>query len=65
MIDAVKMAKAAAEVLGGAAGGRPDFAQGGGPQGHLSAEAMEAIRKELERQIEEINAEIRQGKVGF
>lgn len=62
MIDAVRLARAAALVLGGAAGGRPDFAQGGGPNGHLSHEAMEAIRKDLEEQVNEINRSIEEGK---
>ena len=54
LLDAVKMAKAGAEALGGkGAGGRPDLAQGGGPDGHKAQEALQAVKRELERQIKQ------------
>lgn len=56
--DAVELAKIGVAVIGGKAGGRPDFAQGGGtiPDGKNSIEVcqemMDAIRKSiLEQQI--------------
>jgi alanyl-tRNA synthetase len=41
--SAVEIAKAAAEILGGSAGGRPDFAQGGGPNVGKIDEARHAV----------------------
>lgn len=40
-IKAGTLVKIASEVLGGGGGGRPDFAQGGGPNGHLMAAAID------------------------
>ncbi|MEO5611291.1 MAG: alanine--tRNA ligase [Sphingomicrobium sp.] len=49
-ISAVEMVKAAVAVLGGqGGGGRPDMAQGGGPDGSKAAEALEAVRSALEK----------------
>jgi alanyl-tRNA synthetase len=47
-VNAVDLVKAGVEVLGGkGGGGRPDMAQGGGPDGAKSAEALAAIEKRL------------------
>ena len=49
-INAVEMVKAAVAVLGGqGGGGRPDMAQGGGPDGSKAAAALEAVRSALEK----------------
>jgi len=41
--------KRAVEALGGqGGGGRPDMAQGGGPDGSRAAEAVQAVRAALE-----------------
>jgi alanyl-tRNA synthetase len=46
--DAVTLLKAAVAVLGGqGGGGRPDMAQGGGPDGSKAAEALDAVRAAL------------------
>ncbi len=46
--NAVELAKAAVVAMGGqGAGGRPDFAQGGAPDGAKAAEGLAAIRAEL------------------
>ncbi len=46
--DAVALLRAAVETLGGkGGGGRPDMAQGGGPDGDKAAEALAAIRDRL------------------
>jgi alanyl-tRNA synthetase len=43
--NAVELAKAAVQALGGqAAGGRPDFAQGGAPEGDKAAEGLAAVK---------------------
>ena len=48
-IDAVALVRAAVEALGGkGGGGRPDMAQGGGPDGDKAANALAAIREALE-----------------
>jgi alanyl-tRNA synthetase len=46
-INAVDLAKAGAEVLGGKGGGRPDLAQAGGPDGSKADAALEAIEARL------------------
>ena len=47
-VSAVDLVKAAVAALGGqGGGGRPDMAQGGGPDGAKAAEAMEAIKNKL------------------
>jgi alanyl-tRNA synthetase len=47
--NAVELAKAAVLAMGGqGAGGRPDFAQGGAPDGSKAAEGLSAMRKVLE-----------------
>ena len=44
--DAVNLVRAAVSALGGqGGGGRPDMAQGGGPDGNKAAEALEAVRR--------------------
>jgi alanyl-tRNA synthetase len=49
-ISAVDLVKAAVEALGGqGGGGRPDMAQGGGPEGSRAKEAIEAVRDALEK----------------
>ncbi|GBD41647.1 Alanine--tRNA ligase [bacterium HR39] len=49
-IDARDLVRRAVEVLGGrGGGGRPDFAQGGGPEGTKAREAVEAVRAALAR----------------
>ncbi|NYT40150.1 alanine--tRNA ligase [Sphingomonas sp. R-74633] len=46
--SAVDLVKVAVAVLGGqGGGGRPDMAQGGGPDGDKGAEALEAVKAEL------------------
>ena len=48
-LSAVDLVKAAVAALGGqGGGGRPDMAQGGGPDGVKAAEALDAVRKALE-----------------
>ena len=47
-VSAVDLVKAAVTALGGqGGGGRPDMAQGGGPDGDKSDEALSAIRDAL------------------
>ena len=47
-ISAVDLVKAAVAALGGqGGGGRPDMAQGGGPEGDKAAEALTAIKNQL------------------
>ena len=46
--NAVEMVQAGVEALGdNRGGGRPDMAQGGGPDGDKAAEAIEAVRRAL------------------
>ncbi|HYJ31287.1 MAG TPA: alanine--tRNA ligase [Allosphingosinicella sp.] len=48
-LSAVDLVRKAVEALGGqGGGGRPDMAQGGGPDGSRSAEAIQAVRAALE-----------------
>ncbi|MGI8706242.1 MAG: alanine--tRNA ligase [Sphingomicrobium sp.] len=48
--NAVELVKAAVAALGGqGGGGRPDMAQGGGPDGEKATEALQAVRLELEK----------------
>ncbi len=48
--SAVDLVKAGAAALGGqGGGGRPDMAQGGGPDGSKASEALEAVRGALEK----------------
>jgi len=49
-ISAVDLVKAAVSALGGqGGGGRPDMAQGGGPDGDKAGEALAAVRDALEK----------------
>jgi alanyl-tRNA synthetase len=49
-VSAVELVKAAVATLGGqGGGGRPDMAQGGGPDGSKAREALEAVRDALEK----------------
>jgi alanyl-tRNA synthetase len=49
-LSAVELVKAAVEALGGqGGGGRPDMAQGGGPDGSKANEALQAVREALEK----------------
>ena len=49
-LSAVDLVKAAVAALGGqGGGGRPDMAQGGGPEGAKAAEALSAVREALEK----------------
>jgi alanyl-tRNA synthetase len=49
-VNAVELVKAAVATLGGqGGGGRPDMAQGGGPDGSKAKEALEAVRDALEK----------------
>src|SRR3712207_4454996 len=49
--DAVQLVRAGVEALGGkGGGGRPDMAQGGGPEGGKAEEALAAIRTALARE---------------
>jgi alanyl-tRNA synthetase len=49
-VSAVDLVKAAVATLGGqGGGGRPDMAQGGGPDGSKAKEALEAVRQALEK----------------
>ncbi|MEO6113473.1 MAG: alanine--tRNA ligase [Sphingomicrobium sp.] len=48
-VSAVDLVKAAVAALGGqGGGGRPDMAQGGGPDGARASEALQAVRKALQ-----------------
>ena len=47
--NAVDLVRKAVEAVGGqGGGGRPDMAQGGGPDGDKAAEALQAVRQALE-----------------
>ena len=47
-VSAVDLVKAAVAALGGqGGGGRPDMAQGGGPDGAKAPEALQAVREAL------------------
>ncbi len=49
-LDAVQLVRAGVEAVGGqGGGGRPDFAQGGGPDASKAAEALAAIERALAR----------------
>jgi alanyl-tRNA synthetase len=49
-VSAVDLVKAAVATLGGqGGGGRPDMAQGGGPDGSKAKEAIEAVKDALEK----------------
>jgi alanyl-tRNA synthetase len=49
-VNAVDLVKAAVATLGGqGGGGRPDMAQGGGPDGAKAKEALEAVKDALEK----------------
>jgi alanyl-tRNA synthetase len=50
LVSAVELVKAAVATLGGqGGGGRPDMAQGGGPDGSKAREALEAVKDVLEK----------------
>ena len=47
-VSAVDLVRAAVEVLGGkGGGGRPDMAQGGGPNPAAASDALDAVRSTL------------------
>jgi alanyl-tRNA synthetase len=47
-LSAVDLVKAAVATLGGqGGGGRPDMAQGGGPDGSKAKEALEAVKEKV------------------
>ena len=49
-VSAINLVKTAVAVLGGqGGGGRPDMAQGGGPDGEKANEALSAVREALRR----------------
>jgi alanyl-tRNA synthetase len=49
-VSAVELVKVAVAALGGqGGGGRPDMAQGGGPDGDKAADALRAVRDALEK----------------
>jgi alanyl-tRNA synthetase len=49
-VSAVELVKAAVAALGGqGGGGRPDMAQGGGPDGSKAQQALDAVREALEK----------------
>ncbi len=49
-VSAVELVKAAVATLGGqGGGGRPDMAQGGGPDGSKAQEALDAVKNALEK----------------
>jgi alanyl-tRNA synthetase len=49
-VSAVELVKVAVAALGGqGGGGRPDMAQGGGPDGSKAGEALQAIKDALEK----------------
>ena len=49
-VSAVELVKAAVAALGGqGGGGRPDMAQGGGPDGAKANDALQAVREALEK----------------
>ena len=51
-LSAVDLVKAAVAALGGqGGGGRPDMAQGGGPEGAKSADALQAVRDALAKVV--------------
>jgi len=50
--NAVELVRAAVSALGGqGGGGRPDMAQGGGPDGSKAGEALAAVRRALETEV--------------
>jgi alanyl-tRNA synthetase len=54
-LSAVDLVKAAVAVLGGqGGGGRPDMAQGGGPDGSKGAEALEAVKGAVAEALEAV-----------
>ena len=49
-LNAVDLVRKAVEAVGGqGGGGRPDMAQGGGPDGTKAAEALAAVKEALEK----------------
>jgi alanyl-tRNA synthetase len=49
-VSAVDLVKAAVATLGGqGGGGRPDMAQGGGPEGSRAKDAINAVKDALEK----------------
>jgi alanyl-tRNA synthetase len=49
-VEAVELLRAGVAELGGKGGGRPDFAQGGGPDGTRADAALAAIQRALASQ---------------
>jgi alanyl-tRNA synthetase len=50
--NAVDLVRKAVEAVGGqGGGGRPDMAQGGGPDGSKAGEALEAVRSALQQDV--------------
>jgi alanyl-tRNA synthetase len=49
-VSAVELVKVAVATLGGqGGGGRPDMAQGGGPDGSKAKEALDAVKRAIEK----------------
>jgi alanyl-tRNA synthetase len=52
-INCVNVLKVACEVIGGRGGGKPDFAQGGGPERAKVPEAIETAKKKIKTLLEQ------------
>jgi len=53
-LSAGELVKSAAGIMGGSGGGRPDFAQGGGKDPTLIDEALDWLRKTIEKKLENL-----------